>query len=157
WYEVYALAKSKSPTVYDGRLDGVTFHTSRWRSPADMLSGLGFRSPAPRPTGDIEITHMPVLDPAVWDGEDRAFEQALDALGLDGWLAATEPRVSIIGLRKDAASGPSWLCAGLLLESPEPIHRPGRCELANLRVDMRPAPTGVLDIRRSDRTYSRYL
>jgi hypothetical protein len=122
-----------------------------------MLSGLGFRSPASHPTGDIEITHMPVLDPALRDGEDTAFEQALDALGLDGWPAALEPRVSIIWLRKDAASGRSWLCAGLLLESPEPIHRPGRCELASLRVVMRLAPAGVFDIRRSDRTQSRYL
>jgi hypothetical protein len=157
WYEVYALAKSTNVNVFDGRLDGVTFQTSRWRIPADMLSGLGFRSPASHPTGDIEIAHVPVLDPAVRDGEDTAFEQALDALGLDGWPAATEPRVSIIWLRKDAAGGPSWLCAGLLLESPEPIHRPGRCELASLRVVMRPAPAGVFDIRRSDRTHARYL
>jgi hypothetical protein len=45
WYEVYALAKSKDPTnVLDGRLDGVTFRTSRWRNPAEMIDGLGFKS-----------------------------------------------------------------------------------------------------------------
>lgn len=54
--------------------------------------------------------------------------------------------------REEAAR---WLCAGVLIESPEPIHRPGRFEIRSLRlfagVDV------VFDIRRRDRSGSRLL
>src|SRR5262249_6825706 len=114
WYEIYTLAKSDDPSVLDGRLDGVTFQTSRWRNPAEMLVGIGFKSlPAPA-TGDIELKQLPAVGGPVIDGSDADFEAALDAIGLDGWPPAPGPRVSIIWLLQDSDAGPSWKCAGLL-------------------------------------------
>jgi hypothetical protein len=157
WYELYALAKSDDPAVLDGRLDGVTFRTSRWRNPAEMLAGIGFKASPASASGDIEVKQLPGLGAPIIDGSDADFEAALDAIGLDGWPAAAGPRASIVWLRQDRNAGPSWQCAGLLLESPEPIDRPGRVELHSLRLVMQPLPAGAFDIRRSDRTRSRLL
>jgi len=157
WYEVYALAKAKDPDVVDGRLEGVTFRTSRWRNPAGMLAGIGFTaSPSPA-SGDVELAQLPAPGAAVIEGSDADFEAALDAIGLDGWPAVKDPRISLLWLRKDEGAGPHWLCAGLMAESPEPIDRPGRVHLSALRLTMPPLPAGIFDIRRSDRTRSRLL
>jgi hypothetical protein len=159
WYEVYALAKADDPdNVLDGQLDGVTFRTSRWRNPAAMLAGIGFAPVPEAATGDIALKQpLPALGAASIDGSDADFETAMDALGLDGWPAAANPRVSLLWILQEAAAGPSWLCAGLLVESPEPIDRPGRVELTALRLVMSPLPAGTFDIRRSDRLRSRLL
>lgn len=157
WYEVYVLAKSDDAAVHDGRLDGVTFQTSRWRNPQQMLAGIGFKSSTAPATGDIELTETPPLGVGAIDGSDADFEAALDALGLQGWPLAKEPRVSLLWLKDAAASTPTWKCAGVLVESPEPIDRPGRVELSVLRLVQQPQPAGVFDIRRSDRTRSRML
>lgn len=157
WYELYALAKSDDAKVADGRLDGVTFRTSRWRNLVGMLAGLGFTSGGGPHSGDIELAQMMPPGPAVIEGSDADFEAALDATGLDGWPPVVGPRVSVLWLRDAAAATPTWRCAGLLLESPEPIDRPGRCELKALRLVMQPLPAGVFDIRRSDRSRSRVL
>jgi hypothetical protein len=57
---------------------------------------------------------------------------------------------------EDGAGG--WLFAGLMIESPEPIHRPGRLELNSLTLDMGPAGSGItFGIRRRDRSGSRLI
>jgi hypothetical protein len=157
WYEVYALAKSDDTTVADGRLDGVTFRTSRWRNPAQMLAGIGFGTTPSVPAGDVELHQAAVLAPAAIDGSDADFEAALDAIALDGWPAAVDPRIVVLWLRHDDAAGPSWKCMGLLVESPEPIDRPGRVHFNALRLVMQPPVDGAFDIRRSDRSRSRML
>src|SRR5262249_34921289 len=124
---------------------------------AGMLAGIGFKPSASAATGDIELTQLPALGTAIIDGSDADFEAALDTIGLEGWPAAVASRVSIIWLRQDSNAGPSWKCAGLLLESPEAIDRPGRVELQALRLVMQPRPAGTFDIRRSDRSRSRIL
>jgi hypothetical protein len=156
WYQAYVEFDKDKKAV--GRLDGVTFQTSRWRNPAEMLAGLGFTA-ATQPgtaSGDIEIKSLPAFDPAVVTDQDAAFEAALDKLGLDGWPIAGEPRTSIIWLRKDDTAGPAWLCAGVLIESPEPIHRPDRAEVAGLRIGMG-ASHLEFDIHRRDRAGTRLL
>ena len=159
WYEVYALAKADDQAnVLDGQLDGVTFRTSRWRNPAEMLVGLGFDATPKPATGDVALKQpLPALGAATIEGSDADFEAAMDALGLDRWPAATRPRVSLLWISQDVPDGLSWLCAGLLLESPEPIDRPGRVALNALRLVMSPLPAGTFDIRRSDRSRSRIL
>jgi hypothetical protein len=122
-----------------------------------MLTGIGFQSSPSAASGDIELTQLPALDAAIIDGSDADFEAALDGIGLKGWPPAVAPRVSIVWLREDSNAGPSWKCIGLLLESPEPIDRPGRVELHALRLMMQPLPAGTFDIRRSDRSRSRIL
>ena len=158
WYEIYTLAKSDTPaTVKDGRLDGVTFRTSRWRNPAEMLAGIGFTTIASQPAGDVELRVFPAIGPAAIDGSDADFEAALDALGLDGWAPSANPRISVLWRQQEGGGAPSWLCAGLLVESPEPIHRQGRVHLSALRLVMPPSSPTVFDIRRSDRSRSRML
>src|SRR5262249_48362389 len=155
---VYAKVKAKPDTnLADSGLPGVTFKTSRWRDPADMLkeftlssSGVG------APTGDVEIKQLPAFDPASVKGEDAAYEAALDAIGLDGWPAASGPRASVLWL--SAAGGAGWQCAGFIVESPEPIHRPGRAEVQRLALVMGAAGASVVfSLERWDRTGSRLL
>ncbi|MFC4169392.1 hypothetical protein [Teichococcus aestuarii] len=161
WYEVHVHARAGDGGA-DGRLPGVTFRTSRWRSPAEMMAGLGFPPAGDpgRPQGDIEIAALPAFPQPVLEGEDAAFEAAMEALGLRGWPPAGEaPRVSQLWLRPSAGAGPAWRCAGVLVEAPEPIHRPGRAELGAPRVLTRAAPAqGLpLPVRRRDRGGTRLL
>ena len=159
WYEVYALAESQKPGVVDGRLPGVSFRTSRWGGGAEMLNALHFAKVVAgrttgRATGGAMLRGDAVLAPTVIAGDDGAFDAMLDQLGLDGWPVATEPRISL--LWRDQAG--AWRCAGVLIESPEPVHRPGRFEVDTLTLGMGAAGNGVaFDIRLRDRSGSRLL
>ena len=159
-YEVYVLAKAADPAFADGRLPGVTFRTSRWRTPADLFSGLGLAVPggpgaAPVLTGDLAISALPGLMPAVLESEDQPFQDALQVLGLEGWPAAETSRLSRLWV---PAGVTGWLFAGLLIESPEPVHRPGRLEVEGLTLSMGRAGRSVrFDQRRRDRSGSRLL
>jgi hypothetical protein len=158
WYEVYAKVRAKPNThLADSGLPGVTFKTSRWFDPADMLRGIVV-SPHGNgvPTGDVEIRALPAFDPRSVQGEDAAYQTALDALGLDGWPTADAPRTSVLWLRIPAGSG--WQCAGLLIESPEPIHRTGRAEVQQLALSMGGVGASVFfSIQRWDRIGARLL
>jgi hypothetical protein len=160
WYDIHVQAKSAKPAFADGKLPGVTFHTSRWRSPPDMLAGLGFTvagqpAPASVVTGDLAIGDPATFAPAVVEGDDQAFQNGLQALGLDGWPVAEAPRVSRLWMPTDPGN---WRFAGVILESPEPIHRPGRFELGGLSLQMGAAGAAIrFDIRRRDRAGARLV
>lgn len=131
WYEVYIQAMDGN--VEAGRLPGVSFRTSRWRNPADMLSGLGFATApgAPEvPTGDLAVPEVAL--PAAGSTGDVAFAEALKQLGLEGWPPSEEPRLSRLWVKKPQG----WRLAGLLLESPEPLQRAGRLRLGRLELRM---------------------
>ncbi|MBC7730906.1 MAG: hypothetical protein H7306_03265 [Bacteriovorax sp.] len=163
WYEVFALAKSRRPQeVSDGRLPGVSFRTSRWADGAEMLQGLRFlRSGAGLADGGVALPPGTVLTARTSEGDDGAFDAFLATLGLDGWPAAAAPRVSLLWL---PPAGPPfapgaaalWRCAGLLLESPEAIHRPGRFLVDELELVMGPTLANF-DLRLRDRSGSRLL
>lgn len=148
WYEIFTLAAANEAGRDDGRIAGTTFRTSRWRTPGQMLEEMGFAATAApgSPTGDVALTASPPTDVVLDD--DAALDATLDALGLDGWPTAAEPRISVLW----SAEGAGWRCAGVLVESPEPIHRPGRLDLVGLD-----APGGTMPLRRRDRTGSRLL
>lgn len=160
WYDIHVRAKSAKPGFEDGKLPGVTFHTSRWRSPQDMLSGLGLVTAAqPTPaivvTGDLAVPSPASLAPLVAEGDDQAYQKALLALGLDGWPVAEAPRLSRLWFSTDVGG---WRFAGLMIESPEPIHRPGRFDLEGLGLEMGNAGAPIrFDIRYRDRTGSRLI
>jgi hypothetical protein len=162
WYDIHVLAKAIDPAFKDGKLQGVTFKTSRWRKPSDMFAGLGFTTagepePAVVMIGDLLITAPSALTPAVIENDDQAFQNALNALGLEGWPITDVPRLSRLWV---SASAGGWLFAGLMVESPEPIHRPGRLELypEALTLAMGLAGTTVhFDIHRRDRSGSRLI
>src|SRR5262249_19059665 len=129
-------------------------------SPSDMLAGLGLVT-AGQPVipnvmnGDLAITNPAALLPAVVEGDDQTFQNALLTLGLDGWPIVEAPRLSRMWL--EIADG-SWRFAGLMIESPEPIHRPGRFELDGLSLDMGNAGAAIrFDLRRRDRAGARLI
>jgi hypothetical protein len=159
-YDLHIRTKSLKPAFEDGKLPGVTFRTSRWRSPGDMLAGLGFVTAGQPLTAEVTTGDLVVGDPAglgaaVIEGDDQAFQNALLALGLDGWPLAGAPRHSRLWV---ADNGGGWRFAGLLLESPEPVHRPGRFDLAGLTLEMGAAAAAIrFDIRRRDRAGARLL
>lgn len=154
WYEVYTELKSDTPEeVSDARLEGVTFKTSRWRSPSEMITDLAKTS-----RGDVEIRLLPPFSVRIVSEDDGAFEEALDLIGLDGWPPASDKRMSIIWLRSETDGNLNWKCAGLLIESPEPVHRKNRVKLISLSLIMGDAGTAVtFDIHRRDRINARLL
>ena len=159
WYEVFALAKSKTAGVDDGRLPGVSFRTSRWADGAEMLLGLRFlRSGAGQADGGVALPPGTVLSARISEGDDGIFDAFLATLGLDGWPAAAAPRASLLWLPPAGPPAPAapWRCAGLLLESPESIHRPGRFVVDGL--DLLMGSTVVnFNLRLRDRSGSRLL
>lgn len=159
WYEVFVLAKSKTAGVNDGRLPGVSFRTSRWADGAEMLQGLRFpRSGAGQANGGVALPLGTVLAARVSEGDDGMFDAFLASLGLDGWPVAAAPRASLLWLPPPlppAADAP-WRCAGLLLESPEAIHRPARFHVEGLDLIMGPTVVNF-DLRLRDRSGSRLL
>ncbi|MGM9480621.1 hypothetical protein ACS5PN_05440 [Roseateles sp. NT4] len=157
WYEVFALARSKREGVVDGRLPGVSFRTSRWADGTEMLAGLHFPiSGLPgHPQGGVALLPGTVLAPRISNGDDAAFDAFLDSLGLDGWPAATEPRISLLWLPPAAAATP-WRCAGVLIESPEPVVRDGRFDVNDLQL-VSGASSANFNVRLRDRSGSRLL
>ena len=159
WYEVYLLAKSNQPAFADGPLPGVTFHTSRWLDPADMLAGLGFttsgHTAAEVVKGDVVVAPPAAVAPAVALDDDQAFTSALESLQLHGWPVAEESRVSHLWVAGPSAS---YLFAGIFLESPEPIHRVGRFTVDGLTLEMGTAGAAIqFGLTRRDRSGARLL
>jgi hypothetical protein len=159
WYEVYVLAQSENGDFEDGRLPGVTFRTSRWRKPEEMFAGLGFPTagePAPASliVGDLVINSPAAVGAAVVEGDDQAYQRALQSLGLEGWPIAASARLSRLWV---ADADGSWLLAGIMIESPEPIHRPGRLDLTGLVFQTGAGAPVSFDIRRRDRSGSRLI
>lgn len=111
-----------------------TFRTSRYANPVAQLATLGFTTAG----GALRSIPLPddvvaSLDALVAPGEriGPEFDDALRALGLDGYRPPAEPTAAAIWL--PTANG-TWQIAGLLIESPEPIGRPGRLDLVTLRL-----------------------
>jgi len=159
WYEVFALARSKTAGIEDGRLPGVSFRTSRWADGAEMLQALRFlRSGAGQADGGVALPSGTVLTARIGEGDDGVFDAFLAGLGLDGWPAAAVPRASLLWLPPAGPPAPPapWRCAGLLLESPESIHRLGRFHVDGLDLVMGPTVVNF-DLRLRDRSGSRLL
>ena len=157
WYDIHILAKSKDATDFlDGHLPGVTFKTSRWRTPQEMFEGLGFTGgESDVMVGDLAVASPAALGTPVIEGDDQSFQNALLALGIEGWPVANAPRLSRLWIPNPAGG---WLFAGLMVESPEPIHRPGRVDLEGLTLEMGAAGSTIhFDVRRRDRSGSRLI
>lgn len=163
WYEAFVQATPQPGKAFsEGRLPGLTFRTSRWDGPADMLAGLGLLVPGhstslggPQP-GDLAVDLAGTGEGTRDQDTDHGFENTLAGLGVSGWPTTNEPRLSRIWV-PDPTAG--WLFAGLMIESPEPIHRPGRIEVPTDTTELWTS-AGRQDIRfglHRDRTGSRLL
>lgn len=120
-------------------LPGITFSTSRYRSPDHQLADLGFGSSPGHPDGHLIVT--PAV-PAAPQTSDAGFAAALTALGLEGWpLPNGSGRTSLLWTA-DAR------IAGVLVESPEPLVRPNRLDLNTLQVNGVPFGTKYSDSSR---------
>jgi hypothetical protein len=157
WYELYVHIESTIEDAPAARLPGVSFQTSRWFAPADMLATLSFgATTAGKPTGDLEIQAVSGFERGPVLGDDGAFDTALRHIGLEGWPIADTPRTSLLWLPR--ADGSGWDCAGVLIESPEPIHRDGRCTVDGLSAVLAPShPVVTFNTQFRDRSGSRIL
>ncbi len=157
WYELYVHIDSTIHSAPAARLPGVSFQTSRWFAPADMLAALSFgATTAGNATGDLEIQAVSGFARGPVLGDDGAFDDALRRIGLEGWPIAEKPRTSLLWLAR--ADGSGWDCAGVLIESPEPIHRDGRCTIDGLSAVLAPShPVVTFNTQFRDRSGSRIL
>ena len=111
-------------------LRGVTFTTSRWRDPNALLAALRFGASPGEPVLDVPAVAPGALPQGI--GDDLV-QEALRRFGLERWPAATAARS--VALWTQAGAAAPWLLAGVLLEAPEPIHRPHVGGVARLTVD----------------------
>jgi hypothetical protein len=156
WYDVHVALPSNRDGIPDSRLPGVTFRTSRYRDVGELAQAIGFGfSQAGHRSGDVALAIDPGTLPAgsIVD-DDLAFDETMAVLGMEGWPPSTEPRTSLLWWR--GATG-GWLLGGVLIECPEPVHRPGRCEVRGLKLAMGSAGTAAFDVVRRDRSGSRLL
>lgn len=165
WYELYvrAMQEKLGQRKEAGRFGGVTFRTSRWADPKEMLkdvlTGTGSQA-QPYLRGDllVEAAKIDALRATTIVGDDRTFETAAAAIGADGWPTADEPRLSWLW----TASNPNeedYRLVGVMVESPEPMVRDKRVELvASVDLDMGQASkANALSLCRSDRASCRFL
>jgi hypothetical protein len=135
----------------------------KWQFSSAFLlkAGLGFTGAAVAAetpvVGDLAVATTTLPGGLVVDDDDQAFQHALAALGLEGWPVAQAPRLSRLWIADQAGA---WRFAGLMIESPEPIHRPGRLELAGPSLTLEMTWAGSVPtfaIRRRDRSGSRLI
>jgi len=134
------------PDKWTPSIGGITFTTSNFTNPANLIRSFGFVGGSyanARTHGDLAVT--PVAGAPGWIQDDAELERMIDALGLPPLRPVEANRSSV--LWAPAASG-GWAVAGLLLESTEPLVRDG-----GRRMGLRQAYlSGIeLPVRRSNR------
>ncbi|MDF2574977.1 MAG: hypothetical protein K0S05_1889, partial [Agromyces sp.] len=131
----------KRARVGDPELAGITFSTSSFEGPSQLIGSLGFvdaqagpELAAARATGDLPVgVALAAVAPGTQTG-DAALEAALDGLGLGGFGGSGGgARSSVLWSRGDDGR---WSVQGLLVESVEPLIREGgrRMSLQGVRV-----------------------
>lgn len=118
---VLPKAGNMNPDEWTPSLGGITFTTSNYAGPADLLRAFGFTSGAygaASTHGDLPVVPVPVAPGRIQD--DAELERLVDALGLPPLRPVRSSRSSLLWAR---AGDGSWALAGLLLESTEPLIR----------------------------------
>ncbi len=109
------------------------FRTSRYRDVGEILTECGLDVSGANPVAPADV----LLDlPGGWPAglptkefDDRTFDTWVSALGRDPWPMSSTGRATTLWV-PPAAGGTDWLLAGLLLEAPEPLARPGRISVS---------------------------
>ena len=104
--------------------------------------------------GDLEVSPSGMSGPTVVLDDDQAFDGSLTELGIAGWPPAQDVRLSRLWTTDESGG---WRFAGLLLESPEPIHRPGRVGVGRYPGAGLAGRAVEFAVRRRDRSGSRLL
>ena len=138
------------PSAADRALPGIVFTTSRFGRPQDLLGAFGTAR-------DVPVLLAGIGGTAVGDA---ALEAALAQLGLAGRAQPRDPTASALWAR----AGDGWLLAGVLLESPEPLERPGPppseadpAPAARLKLDGVSCPGGAFGASRRNVSATRVL
>lgn len=145
----------------DPELDGITFTTSAYRGPVELIEAFNLASgavalaAAPTAHGDLAIGDGGNGDPAELAGlvdgsvaDDAELEQILNQLGLPPLRPVARPRSTVLW----ALAAGRWAVAGLLLESSEPLIRPGRMGIHAATLN-----GAALPVQRSSRAGTRVL
>ncbi|TDO17464.1 hypothetical protein EV580_0637 [Mycobacterium sp. BK086] len=148
-------------TLGDPELDGVTFTTSAYAGPTQLIEAFQLADSAlalastPTAHGDVPIGNggdgAPGALAGLADGsiaDDAELEQTLAALGLPPLRPVPAPRSTVLW----ALSAGRWGVAGLLLESSEPLNRPGRMGIHAAALD-----GTVFPVMRASRSGTRVL
>lgn len=115
-----------------------SFRTSRWDSERGLLDALGLTDAEPNLVLPHDaIVSGPIGAPPAGYAGDEAFDAVLAAVGLDPWPVPTGSRTTV--LWQPDPTG--FLLRGVLLESMEPIIRPGRLQIARVAVARHPSGT----------------
>jgi hypothetical protein len=135
------------PVPADPAAVGVVLHrstlrTSRYRSPARMVERLGLTAAGAAPLPGLLVP----ADAVALLGGAAAWEQVEQALRLDGAEAPLSAQAWVLWT---SPGGAQARALGVLLECPEPLHRPGRVELGEVRLAGHRLTGRALDPRRS--------
>jgi hypothetical protein len=140
-----------------GALPGVIFTTSQWGTPRHLLAALGFGDVPGRAGGDVEVRVEPTLATGNITS-DGSVEDALRLVGLERWSMPLMPRTTHLWSR---IGSDGWKLYGVLLESPEPLHRPSLStlegDISRLTIGDLRAAGGVFDIVRRNSSGTRHL
>lgn len=120
-----------TPASDDVLIARAHFRASRYQGHEDLIAALGFtagEANAILPQDLILATSPPWPNAAIL-GSDAEMEKTLQALGLAPWPVARSARTVLLW-----KSGPTPTLAGILLEADEPLVRPGRLEIDDIRV-----------------------
>jgi hypothetical protein len=108
------------------------FRTSRYHDVGELLTECGLDVAGANPVAPADA----LLDlPGGWPSlpskefDDRTFDSWISALGRDPWPMSSTGRTTTLWV-PPAAPSTDWRLAGLLLEGPEPLARPGRISLS---------------------------
>ncbi|MEV0732183.1 hypothetical protein [Polymorphospora sp. NPDC050346] len=157
-------------TAASPQLRGITFVTSAFAGPEELVTALGFTREtsvgaiaAAAASGHLRVTPAPGLAPGL-RADDDEFDAAVTALGLpplrvaDPSPTGARPRGRSSLLWTKRIDG-RWALHGLLLEAAEPlVRRDGaRMDVTDAVYDQSTSSATTLAIRRRDRTGTRAL
>lgn len=111
------------PDKWTPSLGGITFTTSNFADPANLIRSFGFEggiSANAHTHGDFAV--RPVAGAPGWVQDDAELERLIDALGLPPLRPVDANRSSVLWV---PAPGGAWAVTGLLLQSTEPLVRDG--------------------------------
>lgn len=156
----FAVSVPRKGATLGPSLRGVTFTTSRYRNPREQMSALGFgtagllgagltRLEGGLPASTQLLPLLAGMPTALTEDSDASFAAALSDAGLPDWASDDGlARTSVLWVDVEGV----WNVVGILLESPEPLHRPHRLWLGSLT-----SAAVTFEIRRGDSAGIRQL